>query len=273
MRCEELIRKIEETYPCSAALGFDNVGLLVGRIEKDVHKIYITVDVTDQAVEEAIHFGADLIISHHPLIFSAIKRITDQDFLGRRLVQLLQNDISYYAMHTNYDVLRMADLASDLMGLEQAEVLDVTGERSLPDGKEESTDPSGTVPAGIGTIGNFGKEMSLESCADLVKERFGLDRVRVYGDLGKKVSRVALCPGSGKSVIHPSLEKNAQVLVTGDIGHHEGIDAVAEGLAIIDAGHYGMEFLFLEDMERFIKKTFPDMETQAAPKQQPFQNV
>lgn len=265
MRCEEIIRKIEETYPCSTALGFDNVGLLAGRIEKEVHRIYITVDVTDQAVEEAVRFGADLVISHHPLIFSAIKRITDQDFLGRRLIRFLQNDVSYYAMHTNYDVLRMADLASDLMGLEEAEVLDVTGERTVTGGR--------IVPEGIGKIGNFRKPMTLERCADLVKTRFGLDQVRVYGDLQKAISRAALCPGSGKSVIRPAVEKGAQVLVTGDIGHHEGIDAVAEGLAIIDAGHYGMEFLFLKDMEAFVQETFPELEAQASLKQQPFQNV
>ena len=85
--------------------------------------------------------------------------------------------------------------------------------------------------------------------------------------------RIAICPGSGKSVIGEAIRKGADVLITGDIGHHEGIDSVAQGLSIIDAGHYGVEHIFIEDMKQYIKEHFAGVEVAGAPVAHPFQIV
>ena len=103
-----------------------NVGLLAGRSEKEVSRIYLALDATDVVIDRAIKEGADMLITHHPLLFSAVKKVTDEDFITRRIVKLIQNDISYYAMHTNYDVLGMAELSGKIMDLQNGEVLDVT---------------------------------------------------------------------------------------------------------------------------------------------------
>ena len=100
------------------ALSWDNVGLLAGREDKEVAKIYVALDAKDEVVDEAILAGADMLVTHHPLIFSGMKQVNNQNFIGRRLVKLIQHDISYYAMHTNYDVKGMADLAADYLKLE-----------------------------------------------------------------------------------------------------------------------------------------------------------
>ena len=260
MRCDEVMKVIEKTYPVCAALGFDNVGLLAGRLEKEVHKIYIAMDATDEVIQEAVSFGADMLITHHPLIFSPLKRVTTQDFIGRRVVQLIQEDIAYYAMHTNYDVLGMASLATNMLGLEQAEVLDETWE-------------SDAGIEGIGRIGNLSETTSLEECCNFVKNCFDLDHVRVFGDLEKMVSRMAICPGSGKSVIDVAINKGANVLVAGDIGHHEGIDAVARGLSVIDAGHYGTEYIFMKDMKEYFEKELPELIIGTAAVEHPFQTI
>ena len=126
MQCKEIIQVIEATFPRTAALGFDNVGLLAGRSEKEVSRIYLALDATDVVIDRAIKEGADMLITHHPLLFSAVKKVTDEDFITRRIVKLIQNDISYYAMHTNYDVLGMAELSGKIMDLQNGEVLDVT---------------------------------------------------------------------------------------------------------------------------------------------------
>ena len=126
MLCREIIDVIESTYPKSAALSWDNVGLLVGRMEKEVKKIYVALDVTEEIIEASIKEQADMIITHHPLIFSPLKRITDDQFIGKRVVDLLQHDISCYAMHTNYDVLGMAELSGRKIGLKQETPLEVT---------------------------------------------------------------------------------------------------------------------------------------------------
>lgn len=241
MLCSEIITQIEKTYPKEAALGFDNVGLLAGRGEKDVKRILLALDATDEVVEKAVQVKADLLITHHPLIFSAMKSVTDQDFIGRRVLKLIQNDISYYAMHTNYDVLGMADLVANTLGLQETEVLDVTWEK---DGH----------PEGIGRIGRVPRRMTLEECCRYVKEQLHLEHVKVFGDPEKEICCMAVSSGSGKSAVNPAVLKGADVLVTGDIGHHEGLDAVAQELAVIDAGHYGTEYFFIRDMERFLKR-------------------
>ena len=239
MLCRDIMKVIETTYPKHAALEWDNVGLLVGRAEKEVKKIYVALDATDEVIEAAIRAKADMLITHHPLIFSPLKTITDEHFIGGRVVKLLQHDISYYAMHTNYDVHGMAGLSGAILGLHEAETLEVTNDESLQ---------------GIGRVGMLASQISLRECCELVKEKFHLDSVRAFGDLTALVQKVAICPGSGKGMTELALEKEADVLVTGDIAYHEGIDAIAQGLAIIDAGHYGLEHIFIEDIGNYLRE-------------------
>ena len=115
--------------------------------------------------------------------------------------------------------------------------------------------------------------MSLQMCCERVKQSFALEHVRVFGDLQTGVRRAAICPGSGKSVIDVAIEKGAQVLITGDIGHHEGIDAVARGMAVIDAGHYGVEYIFMSDMKTFLEENVPGVAVTTAKVTHPFQTV
>ena len=258
MLCRDIMKVIEATYPKHAALEWDNVGLLVGRTEKEVKKIYVALDATDAVIERAVASNVDMLITHHPLLFSPLKKITDEHFIGGRVVKLLQHDISYYAMHTNYDVCGMADISAAILGLDGAETLEVTDKESME---------------GIGKVGDFSGPMSLQSCGEFIKEKFQLDSVKVFGDLSSTVQRVAICPGSGKGMTELALEKNADVLVTGDIGHHEGIDAVAQGLAIIDAGHYGLEHIFIEDMTNYLRKNIEGIVVETHEITHPFQVI
>ena len=234
MLCKDVMYEIEKEYPLNYALSWDNVGLLVGRDDKEVKRIYIALDATDEVIDEAVRTG---------------------------ILKLIQNDISYYAMHTNYDVLGMADLSGDKMNMKNAEILEVTAEGDI--GKEDE-------PEGIGRVSDLETPMTLRECCEDVKSAFHLGAVKVFGNLEEKVKRIAICPGSGKSVIQAALDKNADVLITGDIGHHEGIDAVAQGLAIIDGGHYGIEHIFIEDMRQYLEKHLSEVEIVAAPISHPF---
>lgn len=261
MLCKEVMDVIEREYPLSYALDWDNVGLLVGRDDKEVKRIYIALDATDDVIEKAISVQADMLITHHPMLFSPVKKINNLDFTGGRIMKLIQNDISYYAMHTNYDVLGMADLSGDKMNMRDAEILEVTSEGDI--GKEDE-------PEGIGRVADLEEPMTLRECCEDVKEAFHLGAVKVFGNLEQKVKRIAICPGSGKSVIRTALEKKADVLITGDIGHHEGIDAVEQGLAIIDGGHYGIEHIFIEDMRQYLEKNLQQVDVVAAPISHPF---
>lgn len=258
MLCREVIKKIEEVYPKDYALCWDNVGLLAGRQDKEVKKIHLALDADDRAVKHAIEEGSDMLITHHPLIFSGIKKVTDEDFIGRRLVRLLQNDVSYYAMHTNYDVLSMAKSAAERMGMTECEVLEKTKE-----------DPDIGKVFGIGLIGYVERQTAKKLCG-ILKSVFDLPGLVLFGDGQKEMHRIAICPGSGKSVIDVAAQKGADALVTGDIGHHEGIDAVAKGLCIIDVGHYGMEHIFVEDVKESLGRMFPELLIETEPIRYPY---
>ena len=114
MQCSEMIKLLNQLAPEDIALSWDNPGLLAGRSNKEVRTIYLALDADDQVIEDAISQKADMLLTHHPLIFKPVKKINDQDFIGRRILRLIQADISYYAMHTNFDSAPgcMADLAA-----------------------------------------------------------------------------------------------------------------------------------------------------------------
>ena len=259
MLCKEVMDILEENYPADYALDWDNVGLLVGRDDKEVRRIYVALDADDETIEAAVRWKADMLVTHHPMIFSGLKRINNLDFIGARILRLVQNDISYYAMHTNYDVLGMAELSGRKMSLEDPEVLEVTRD--------------GEQPEGIGRVADLASPAPLREICWSVKDRFHLGAVKVFGDMDQPVSRIAISPGSGKSMIKAALDKKADVLITGDIDHHTGIDAVAQGLAVIDAGHYGIEHIFIEDVKEYLKEKLEDVEVKAAPVRHPFQIV
>lgn len=246
MKCSGIMNALEELSPVSYAEDWDNVGLIVGRKDKDVRKVYIAVDPTDEVIESALQVQADMLITHHPLIFRAIKKVNSDDFITRRVLRLARHDVSYYAMHTNFDIMGMADEAADRIGLKKRSVLSVTYEDDI-------------AKEGFGRAGRLPAVMTLKECAEYVKKCFGIKHVKVYGDLGTELETAAICPGSGKNMIRDAVKAGADVYITGDIEHHEGLDCVAQGLMVIDAGHYGIEKIFIEYLKDYLKRNFPDI--------------
>lgn len=249
MRCDKLIQKLELLAPPECACEWDNVGLLAGWRDKEITRVFIALDATDEVVEEAVRLDADLLLTHHPLIFKPLKRVNDSDFIARRVMELLQYGVNYYAMHTNFDAAPgcMADIAAARIGLLEPELLE-------PEGVLEYRGER--IGYGLGRVGRLSSPLSVKELGAMVKERFGLPFVTVYGEhsVEKTVTRVAIAPGSGKSSIKLAEQAGASVLITGDIGHHEGIDAAANHLAILDAGHYGLEHIFIDFMADYLKR-------------------
>lgn len=259
MNCKQVMAVLEERFPLSAAMEWDNVGLLAGREEKEIRRIYVALDVTEETIAGARAFGADLMLTHHPLLFSPVKKIHTGDFIGRRLISMMQMDLCYAAMHTNFDVLEMAKLNARQLGLIDAVPLQVTDREHPQDG--------------LGRIGKIEREMSLEEFAKEVKSNLQIPDVRVYGDLQRRIKTVAVCGGSGKSTCRDAIGKHADVLVTGDIDYHTGLDAVSQGLAIVDAGHYGTEYGFISYMTEELKRLFPEFAIGAMKVCHPYQSL
>lgn len=256
MTVSEIIKLIEGEVSPEKALDWDNVGLLVGDPTSRVRRIYLALDATDPVIEHAAAWNADLLLTHHPLIFSGVKSVTEETFLGRRIRTLIRNDISCYAMHTNFDVCVMGKLAARKLGLKNAQVLEVCG---ADDGIY-----------GIGSVGVLEEPITLKKLAEKTAEVFGLSHVKVFGDGNRQVCRTAVCPGAGKSDVKYALQAGADVYITGDIDHHTGIDAVAEGLTVIDAGHYGVEHIFMDYMSGFLQERISGIEVASEPLQEPF---
>ena len=241
MKCKDIIKMLEELAPPSYACGWDNPGLICGRKEKEVRKILVALDATNKAVDKAVEIGADMILTHHPMIFSAMKQINDDSFIGHKVLTMAERGICCYAMHTNYDIAGgMAEICGAKMGLMNPEPFEVMGE--LED-----------RPVGIGQVGRLPEKMTLAQCAAKVKEAFGLSNVLVFGDLDRMVEFAAVSPGSGRSMIKEADKKKVDVLITGDIGHHEGLDSMDMGFAVIEAGHYGLEQVFIGHLCEYIE--------------------
>lgn len=240
MKCNEVIAMMETMCPKSSACEWDNPGLIAGDRDAEIHSIMVALDATSEVIDAAITEKVDLLITHHPLIFGAIRQINKEDVVGKRILKLMNHGIQYYAAHTNFDVKAMAALSASMLGLEGAKVLEVT---SVVDGVEE----------GIGRISDV-FESSARTWIEKVKACFELQNVIVYGDADKTVKRVAIAPGSGKSVIPAAIAKGADLLITGDITHHDGIDAVEAGLTLVDASHYGLEFIFIDYVAKFLER-------------------
>lgn len=257
MILKEIIAQLQAAAPEELAQEWDNVGLLVGDDAQEIGGIYIALDADEAAIAEAKAAGAELLLTHHPLIFSPLKKINRDSFTGARIVELLQSHMCCYAMHTNFDASHMGRLAAERIGLSvEAPLADLM----VRDGMEY----------GIGVVGELDGACTLHALGKLVKERFDARSVRLFGDPEGKVRRIAICPGSGKSTIGDAVLAGADVLLTGDIDHHSGIDAVAQGLSIIDAGHYGLEHIFTGFMEQYLRKRLAGVRIAVQPHREPF---
>lgn len=248
MKCKDIINVLEELCPKSYALDWDNVGLLVGDKDCEVNRVLVALDATDEVVKMAASCNAQMILTHHPMIFSAMKTVTQDNIIGRRILSLARNNIAYYAMHTNFDVCCMADITADIIGMKDAAPL------------EETAVINGN-PAGIGKIGKMPAK-SVRWWAEKIKKDFDIPAVTVYGDMDAVVDCVAISPGSGKGMSAYAKRGGAGLLITGDIGHHDGIDSVAMGVNIIDAGHYGLEHVYINYMKDFLNKNLPKLEVE-----------
>lgn len=258
MKVGKVIAKLDKEYPVQMAVSWDNPGLQVGRADHVVKKIFVALDATDEVIEECVKWDADLLVTHHPLMLSGIKQVNSESLTGRKVLTMVEHGIAHYAIHTNYDVIMMAELAKKALKLKKTQVLEETGARA-----------DGTV-YGIGCVGELPKKMTAEKCCDYVKKAFGLEHVRLFGDPKTEVGRAAVCPGSGKGMAAQALAMNADILITGDIGHHDGLDAVDQNLLVMDAGHYGIEHIFIRQMADYLKAAFPDIKVREMKLSHPF---
>ena len=240
MKVKDVIAVIEEFAPLSIQEGWDNSGLCVGSPEAEVTSVLFALDCTETLVDEAVECGADMIITHHPLIFSGLKKISPEDQVGAAVIKAIRHGISIYAAHTNADkvLAGVSGAMAEKLGLTDVQILDEDGE--------------GT---GLGVVGNLPQPLSAEQLVALVKDRFGLKVLKSSRPAEGLITRVAMCGGSGGSLIGAARKSGAQLYISGDISYHNYF--TADGFMIMDIGHYESEIEIVNILFSLIMKKFP----------------
>ncbi|MGD8471046.1 MAG: Nif3-like dinuclear metal center hexameric protein, partial [Desulfobacteraceae bacterium] len=242
---------MDELAPPLLAEEWDNVGLQIGDPRQPVRRIWVALDPTLHVVKAACQKKVDLLITHHPLIFRPLKTI-DFDTPGGSIIQMAaHHKLAIFSAHTNLDIVRdgVNDVLAQRLGLQNPTVLKPVqvGERA----KEEIAALSGgEAEFGMGRIGSLAKAGSLNSLVSMVKKRLKLDFVKVAGDLEMKVTRVAICSGSGSGLMEAFLSSKAQAYISGDIHYHDALEANSLNRAIIDIGHFPSEHLMVDALAR-----------------------
>ena len=240
-KVKDITTVIEQFAPLSIQEGWDNSGLCIGSPDAPVTSILLGLDCTPELVDEAIACGADMIVTHHPLIFSGLKKITPDNIVGEAVIKAIKAGISIYAAHTNADkvIAGVSGAMAARLSLENVQILDEDGE--------------GT---GLGVVGDLPEPISAEEAIALVKDRFSLKAIRTSRPLEGKISRVARCGGSGGSLISAAVRSGAQLYISGDISYHNFF--TKEGFMIMDIGHYESEIEIVDILFSLLKKNFPN---------------
>lgn len=335
---------INKKYPFRLAEDWDNVGLQVGNPATEIKKVLIALDPLPTVIDEALALQCDLLITHHPLLFSPLRQITSSTATGNSIIKAIGGGLALLAMHTNYDIAQdgLNDLLAARIGLQQTSPLKVTGRDELaklvvfvPEdhlgsvrealfphaesignyrdcsfctGGEGTFFPlagahptigkvgaleqvveqrlellirrdqlpkaiktllavhpyeepafdcypllNETVPNGLGRIGHLIEPQLLEQFARTVGNRLGCTSIRLVGNPTRSIRTVALCSGSGASLLHDAVKSGADLLLTGDVKYHEAREAEAQGIALLDAGHFPTEQLMVEAVRHFIE--------------------
>lgn len=228
---------------------FDNIGILVGFPDNTVSKIIVALDITDEVIDEAISFGAQLIVSHHPVIFEPLKNVCSDDVKGRKIIKMIQNGISAICLHTNMDSAECG-VNIELMkalGVENSQLLSPHG--CHPDGS----------PYGISRYGKLPEAVSLEDFLIKIRGSLSANGLR-YVSGGKTVEHIACCGGAGAGDMLKALELGCDTYVTSDLKYDHFLLAKEIGLNLIDADHFCTENVVVPVMHEKLILRWPELD-------------
>jgi len=247
----DVIAFLEEVAPPQLSEDWDNVGLLIGEQSQATSSIMTCLTLTPDVAEEAVREDAGLIVTHHPVLFRAVKRLTGETREGEVLLSLIQQSIAIYSPHTSYD--------SAPAGINQqlAELIGLTDTAPL-------RPVEGETGQGSGRFGNLSQPISLSSLIANVKDKLGLTDIQFVGEPGLLVSRMAIACGAAAEYLVDAKEAGCQVLLTGEARFHDCLSARSEGLGMILPGHYMTERPAMEALAVRLARQFPKLRVWAS---------
>lgn len=242
MKLDKIIKIMDQIAPPILKEDFDNVGLMVGDRNKEIRKILIALDCTLEVIEEAKKLEANLIITHHPLIFRKPSSITTDTLLGNKIINLIKNDINLYSSHTNYDSVRngLNDKIVEILGFSSQEIL-------------SPSKVGGFNDSGIGRLIVLEDELNIEDLINKVKVSLNIEHLRYVSSCRDKIRTIAIINGSGQDFFDLAYEKGADCIITGDTTYHYASDYKEMGVNILDIGHFSSEWPVFIDLSKKIK--------------------
>lgn len=249
MTVRDIYDFLNEYCPYELAMEWDNPGLNVGRFEREVTHLLLAMDITDEVIETAKKGGCQLIITHHPLIFSPEKQITGEHYLGHRILSLAENGIAHIACHTNLDAAEggVNSCLAACCGMEENELF-----------------------GGIGRIGNV--ETTLTALVQRLKAQLPAENclgVRCH----EEVHRIAVVGGSGGSMLQEAAELGCDTFVTGEAKHDHALLARDMGVNLVILGHYETEYIALAPLGDALKERFPALNVAVMDPKAPIENL
>jgi dinuclear metal center YbgI/SA1388 family protein len=245
---QDIIDLMERAAPSSLADSWDNPGLQIGKRDWPVSRVMTALDPSAEVIEDALSRNIDLLITHHPLIFIPLNAIDLDTPMGALLARAMERRLAVYAAHTNLDRVSggLNDVLAEMMGLEDRVVL-------MPDAPDDAGSVSGALQ-GMGRVGTLPEPLTLRQLALQLKEHLGADTVRIVGDPEMVLRRVALCTGSGASLLNAFYASGAQAYITGDLRYHDARTAEANGLGLLDIGHFASEHPVVATLSAMLQK-------------------
>lgn len=227
----------EERVPSALKADYDNVGLLCGFPDREVTKVLCALDVTGEVIEEAEELGAELILTHHPLIFHPLKRVLVTDEVGSKIAKLLQKGISAICLHTNLDAVDGG--VNDVLALSIGALI----RKKLP----------------VGRVLELPQEESMPEFLQRVQTFLRVSGMRYY-DAGNPVHRIVVCGGAGGDLLEECIASGADTLLTGEIHYDEWLTGREMGINLVDADHFCTETVVMPVLVDMLHDGFPEMD-------------
>lgn len=251
----DVIDALEKIVPPALQEEWDNSGLIIGFEDRQVSRVLTCLEVNMEIVDEAIEMGAEMIVSHHPLIFGGVSSLNIGTPKGAVIIRLIRHGISVYSSHTPFDKVSGGnnDALAGILGLK--DITDLAGD-PVAKANDMVASPS---EMHIGRIGRLQTPMKFSQVIDMVCENLGIEisQVSAVGHMDTEIDRVGICTGSGSEFIAHAASMGCQAFITGDVKYHTAQDARDIGMCVIDAGHYGTEKIFGAVMQMHLEKALP----------------
>ena len=243
----DLLQHLEAHAPFRYQADYDNARLITGRPDQEITGVLCTLDSIEDTVYEAVDRGCNVIVAHHPIVFSGLKSLTGATYIERTIIEAIRHHIAIIAVHTNLDSVHPGGVNSalaEMLGLGDGEVLRPNA--SVDDSQRE---------VGAGLIGTLGEEMDHKDFLGYVKTRLQLPVIKHTAPISRKIHRVAICGGSGSFLLEDALRHGADAFITSDYKYHQFFDADGR-IVILDIGHYESERHVITLLQRLIHDKF-----------------